>query len=123
MMKTQKLILFNIFLFLSTFFVSAISSAQNPSDTKAIEITDNMKEDLNLSDNQYDQVLEINKYYLKKMDNLRNGNEPGSGMREELVKMKSEWDKDLEKILTPEQFEKYKENKMNQRTRRVPNNH
>ncbi len=120
-MKTRQ-ILGNIFLFISILFITAVSCAQNPSDTKAVEITDNMKEELNLSDKQYDQVLEINKTHFKKSEDFRNENKPGSGVREESIKIKSEWDSELKKVLTKEQFKKYQENKMNQRTKRVPNN-
>lgn len=121
-MKTRHLIIVNIVLLISIFFIPIISFAQNPSDIKAVEITDNMKEQLTLSNQQYDEVLNVNKKYLKKLDDFRNENEPGSGVREESMKIKSEWDNELEKVLTNVQFEKYKENKMNQRTKRVPKN-
>ena len=121
-MKTRHLVLGNIFLFISFLFVTAISCAQNPSDTKAVEITDNMKEELNLSDKQYDQILEINKKHLKKLDDFRNENEPGSGMHDEFIKIKTEWDSELEKVLTKEQFEKYQGNNMKQRRKMMPNN-
>ena len=121
-MKTRKLILGNIFLCISIFFITTVSCAQNTADTKALEITDNMKKELNLSDKQYDQVLEINNEHLNKLDDFKNKNEKGSGMREEFLKMNSEWDKALEEVLTAEQFEKHRENKKNQRAKRVPNN-
>ncbi len=121
-MKTKLLFLGKILLFLGIFLVTAYSYAQNQSDIKAVEITDNMKEQLTLSDQQYDQVLDINKKYLKKLDDFRNENEPGSGVREEFIKIKSEWDSELKKVLTNSQYEKYKESKIKMRQKNRPNN-
>ncbi|MCK5028215.1 MAG: hypothetical protein KAR57_01180 [Bacteroidales bacterium] len=121
-MKKQYLILVNTFLLIVVFLITIVSYGQKSSDIKAIEITNNMKNQLTLTDQQYDQVLEVNKKYLKKLDDSRNENEPGSGVREEFTKIRSEWDSELEKVLTNVQFEKYKENKMKQRPKRVPNN-
>lgn len=121
-MKTRPLFLGKTILFLGIFLVVTYSYAQNQSDTKAVEITDNMKEQLTLSDQQYDQVLDINKKYLKKLDDFRNENKPGSGVRGEFTKIKSEWDNELEKVLTNVQFEKYKENKINARPKRGSGN-
>lgn len=120
-MKTSHLFLSKTLLFISVFFVTTCTYAQNQSDIKAVKITDNMNEQLTLSNQQYDQILDLNKKYLKKTDDLKN-NESGSVKRESFSKVINEWDSELEKVLTKEQYEKYKENKSKARSKKGRNN-
>jgi Spy/CpxP family protein refolding chaperone len=84
------------------------STAHSP-ETRARKMTDKMKTELTLTDDQYKQVYDINlKYGQKNQDALK-----GDGSKLEKAKaLKTEnqgKNKELKAVLTPEQFEKYKE--------------
>jgi Spy/CpxP family protein refolding chaperone len=82
-----------------------------------------MKEELNLTDKQYDQILEIKNTHFKKLDKYRDENEPDLVMLDEFMKIKTERDENLEKVLTKDQFEKYQENNLKQRRKMMSKTH
>ena len=83
------------------------STAHSP-ETRAKSITDKMKSELTLSDDQYNKVYDINlKYAQKNKEALK---EEGTRLTK-LKAMKAENEeknKELKGVLTEEQFEKYK---------------
>jgi hypothetical protein len=83
------------------------STAYSP-ETRAKSITDKMKTELTLSDDQYNKVYDINlKYAQKNTEALK---EEGTRLAK-LKTMKAdnaEKSKELKAVLTEEQFEKYK---------------
>lgn len=83
------------------------STAHSP-ETRAKSITDKMKTELTLSDDQYNKVYDINlKYAQKNTEALK---EEGTRLTK-LKTMKAdnaEKSKELKAVLTEEQFEKYK---------------
>jgi len=83
------------------------STAHSP-ETRAKGITDKMKTELTLSDDQYSKVYDINlKYAQKNKESLK---EEGTRMSKlKTVKADNkEKNKELQAVLTEEQFEKYK---------------
>lgn len=84
------------------------STAHSP-EARAKTVTDKMKTELTLSDDQYKQVYDINlKYGQKNREALQ-----GEGSKLEKAKLlkseNQEKNKELKAVLTQEQFEKYKE--------------
>lgn len=97
-------------------FVSSALQAQN-SEEKAKEITDNMKDELSLNENQYESALEINTTYIAKFEEIRNGinGRPDASTREKLKTTRNDWNTELERVLTDEQYEKHLENQKKNR--------
>lgn len=117
---------FNVIFVLSLtilFITSTISYAQDKPEEKALEKTNELKKELKLTNDQYDSILGINKIYIKKFEKLRGGNgeRPDSAKREKFIKMRQEWNQEIEKILTKEQFEHFLEYQKNQRPPMRPN--
>ena len=94
-----------------------ISSAQESYQEKAKEMTDKLKEELTLSEDQYDSVLVINEKYIQKFEELRGEEQgrPDPNKREEFMKTKQEWDYELKQVLSEDQFKKYQEFKQKNR--------
>jgi len=110
-------------LVLNLFLASIISCTQDISEKRAINMTDNLNTELNLNEMQYDSVLNINKKYITKFEKMSKGNNERlyPGKREEFMKVRQEWNQELEEVLTKEQFEKYQENERKQRPQKRPN--
>ena len=110
----KKIIIMSIF---NLLLFSSISFAQNSSSEKATKMTDKMKNELNLTGEQYELALEINKTYLAKFEELRTKKEENAtpGLREEFMKADQNWNTELEKVLSEEQFKNYQKNKENQK--------
>jgi len=81
-------------------------------EQRAQKMTDRQKAELGLDDAQYQKVLDINKKHAAKMDGLRNkSSEEREKQKAEMQKLEASRQADLNKVLTPEQYEKFKMNK------------
>jgi len=111
MKKIIAMSLFNLLL------CTSISFAQNSSDEKATEMTDKMKNELSLTETQYESVLEINKEYISKIKEIAGEDKgrPDPETIEEITKIRKDWDAEIEKVLTEEQFKTYQANKESQK--------
>lgn len=95
-------------LFIAVFalFIGITAYAQNQGGTpqdKAQRLTDRMKTELNLTDDQYKQVYDINLQMATSMDEIEKGN------HEARQAVKAEYEKQLATVLNEEQMEKAKE--------------
>ena len=97
----KKLILAALILLMGT---AAFAQKQGGTpEEKAQKLTDRMKSELNLTDEQYKQVYEINLQMASNMDEIDKGNHDA---RQEV---KAEYEKQLATVLNEEQMEKAKE--------------
>lgn len=74
---------------------------------------DQMKQTVNLNDDQYNKVLVVYKEQGEKMGKLFQGG--GQPDMSEFAKMQEEQNKKLQEILTPEQFKKWDEHQQEMR--------
>ena len=84
-------------------------------EERAKALTEKMKADLTLSDDQYEKTYTINLAFINKMTQLKNS---GGGRLAKARKLKDadgERDKMLKGVLTDEQYKKYKEQKSSNR--------
>ena len=94
--------------------VSAMSMAQ-PRDFDPEQFakrqTAQLKEELDLNDDQEKKVYEVNLESIKKMSELREKMRSGGGgiegMREKMMEIREEQNKKMKEILTAEQWTKY----------------
>ncbi|WP_153799242.1 hypothetical protein [Foetidibacter luteolus] len=106
-----KVLIFSVVLALSAFVATQAQSSNLKNSTpeeRAKMQSDMMKEKLALTDEQCQKVSTVNLKYARQMDALKND---GGGRFAKMRKAKSamgDKDGELEKIFTPEQFEKYK---------------
>lgn len=92
-------------------FLSVSANAQQKKYTpeqKATKMTDKMKSDVSLTDNQYKQVYAVNLKYAEKMQALRSKDGGRENNKEEFKSLRKEQKNELSSILTDEQREKYK---------------
>jgi|ADGO01.1.fsa_nt_gi hypothetical protein len=100
-------------LFVMSFTVMYAQDKSN--EERAKMLTERMKENLSLSDDQYGKVYNINLAFINKATQLKNS---GGGRLAKARKLKdadSERDKMLKGVLNDEQFKKYKQQKENNR--------
>jgi periplasmic protein CpxP/Spy len=105
-MKTRKIIMFA-----AALLVAMAASAQNvpakgkrtpkTPEEKAKKQTEWMKKDLQLTDDQAQQIEEINLKYAKKAEARK------EALKAEHEKFKGEKEADLKKVLTPDQYAKF----------------
>lgn len=84
-------------------------------EERAKMLTEKMKKDLTLNDDQYEKAYTINLAFINKMTQLKNS---GGGRLAKARKLKDadgERDKMLKGVLTDEQYKKYKEQKSSNR--------
>ncbi len=85
-------------------------------EERAMKRTDKQKAELGLSDDQYKKVLELNRKQAKDMESMRTDAKEEHEKRAEKMKAKeSDHEAEMSKILTPEQYQKFKANKENRR--------
>ena len=114
------LLIYSMFSALTTIAQDRLSKLMNDTtpEERAQMQTKNMKETLSLTEDQVDEVSEINLNYARKMQNAYNAS--GSKLQR-LRKMKAlatEKDGVLKKVLTPTQYTTYQENKEEMKERR-----
>jgi hypothetical protein len=78
-------------------------------EKRAEQQTTMMTDSLSLSDAQANKVGEINRKYAKQWQDARNQNADGDweAMRSKMMTMREEQDKELQAVLTTEQWEKW----------------
>ncbi len=80
-----------------------------------------MRDSLALSDAQYEKVYELNLYYARKMQELRNDADGDrAAMREQFEALRQAQNDALRKVLTAEQFEKWQQIQQQRMNRRRP---
>ncbi|MFM9951489.1 MAG: hypothetical protein ACKV1O_26375 [Saprospiraceae bacterium] len=81
-------------------------------EQRAQKMTDRQKTELGLDDAQYQKVLDINKKHAAKMDGIRKKSRAErEKQKAEMQTLEASRQADLNKVLTPEQYEKFKMNK------------
>lgn len=97
-------------------FITGASFAQDSNaDQKAKALTDRMKTQLTLSDDQYKQTYDINLTFVTKLSTVK---EDGGGKMSKFKKLKSvdeERDAALKKVLTEQQFKDFQTQKKQNR--------
>lgn len=109
-MKGKKLfvLLFTVFAF---GIIMPAAAQTKSSEDRARALTDRMKENLTLSEDQYSKVYNINLAFVNKTSSLRDS---GGGRLAKARKLKDadgERDKALKGVLTEEQYKTYKNQK------------
>lgn len=90
------------------------AAAQSTNSTKTPEeraktLTEKMKTTLSLTDEQYPKIEAINLKYAEKNQSLRSSSKGKLSKYKSLKSSLKDRDKEMKKVLTPEQYEKYKE--------------
>lgn len=94
-------------------FCTISLQAQEPQEKltaaqRASKVTDKLKKDLNLTEEQANKVLEVNKDFFSKMEAQRALNkENRRTSRDEMKKNDEDQDKRMKEILTAEQYKSY----------------
>jgi Spy/CpxP family protein refolding chaperone len=116
-MKTKKIIMFA-----AALLIAIAASAQNAPakgkkapktpEEKAKKQTEWMKKDLQLTDDQAQQIEDINLKYAKKAETRR------EALKTEHEKFKAEKEADLKKVLTPDQYAKFDQERKDKQAKR-----
>ena len=109
--------LINIFVIITSIFLSAILNAQEGSLTyeNKEKISQQFEEhfkELNLSDQQKSKYIQISKKYGLQMKFLKNSNESKFNKYRKIKGIKKSKDKDMKALLNNEQYNLYKANKI-----------
>jgi len=90
-------------------FVALTSSAQQMGDAaeRSSKLTEWMRINLNLTDEQLPTVRDINLKYAKKMDELKNNSLPKSEKMKQITDNDKAKDGELKNVLTASQFQTY----------------
>ena len=109
--------LINIFVFITSIFLSAILNAQEGSLTyenkeKINQQFEEYFKELNLSDQQKSKYIQISKKYGLQMKFLKNSNESKFNKYRKIKVIKKSKDKDMKALLNNEQNNLYKANKI-----------
>jgi hypothetical protein len=94
---------------------TAVNAQDKSNEERAKTLTERMKENLTLNDDQYQKVYTINLAFVNKAGGVRDS---GGGRLAKARKLKDadgERDKMLKGVLTDEQYKKYKEQKAKNR--------
>ncbi len=108
---TKKLFILAIAVIFSTFAYSQKNTSAPTADQRAAKITDKMTKDLSLNQTQVAKVKEINLAAAKRNDDIAKQKKADPNVNSKTLMMNSEAtrDADLQKVLTPDQFTKYKQ--------------
>src|SRR5690349_6786645 len=106
-MKIMRLALLSL-LFLSVQFIYAQDKSN---EERAKMLTEWMKENLSLRDDQYEKVYNINLAFVNKAAQVRNSGGGRLGKARKLKGADGDRDKMLKGVLTEEQFKKFKDQK------------
>lgn len=89
----------------------ALTSAANAQDDKIAEgakiSASQMKTQFALNDNQYTQVVDVNKAYLKKVKDCKASGETATAKAKKMQALNEERDNKLKSVLTTTQYKKY----------------
>jgi len=107
-MKKASTLLVALFL-----FVTAI--AQSTPDEKAKALTDRMKTNLTLNDDQYKSVYDINLDFIKKLGGVKEDGGSKMAKFKKLKEIDKSRDASLQKVLTEDQFKKFQTQKQETR--------
>ena len=116
--KILPLVLF--FVSLATFSIAQRGNWNADPEVRAKEETAMMTEKLSLSAKQAEKVGEINLKYANKTKEARDANKEGdwSAMRETMMKIRTEQNDELKKIMTAAQFEQWQKIQEERRSQR-----
>lgn len=105
----RLLLLFSIFFMVTSSLTQpGYGRWQNSSPEERAKIqTDQMREKVNITNEQDSSIYEINLKYAKKIQELMKGEQGRDEMRSKIGEMMKEKDNELKGILTEEQFELY----------------
>lgn len=90
-------------------FAAGRSMAQTSPEERAKKLSEKMKTELSLTDEQYVKVQAINLEYAKKNDEIMKGSGGKFAKYKSLKSAQKEKKKELKPILTDEQFKKYEQ--------------
>jgi len=105
----MKKIIFSCFFLIATLLFSITASAQKMGDAaeRSAKLTEWMRINLNLTDEQLPTVRDINLKYAKKMDALKTNSLPKSEKMKQIEDNDKAKDKELKDVLTGSQFQTY----------------
>ena len=105
----MKKIIFTRFFAIAALLFSINTSAQKMSDAaeRSAKLTEWMRINLNLTDEQLPTVRDINLKYAKKMDALKTNSLPKSEKMKQIEDNDKAKDKELKDVLTGSQFQTY----------------
>ena len=105
----MKKVIFSCFFVVATLLSSITASAQKMGDAaeRSAKLTEWMRINLNLTDEQLPTVRDINLKYAKKMDVLKTNSLPKSEKMKQLTDNDKAKDKELKDVLTDSQFQTY----------------
>ncbi len=105
----MKKIIFSCFFVIATLLFSITASAQKMGDAaeRSAKLTEWMRINLNLTDEQLPTVRDINLKYAKKMDALKTNSLPKSEKMKQIEDNDKAKDKELKDVLTSSQFQTY----------------
>lgn len=114
MKQPQSIFFFRTLIMAAGLFVSSQTHAQQDSSA-ARKLTDKMKIELSLTDQQYNQVYNVNQHFITGVKSLQS---EGGRKLAKFKKMKfigDERDRQMKQILSAEQYQQYLENKAENR--------
>jgi Spy/CpxP family protein refolding chaperone len=89
--------------------VAAQDSLKANPEVRAKKLTEKMKTDLTLSDDQYSKVYDINVKFAQQTETIRNSTDDKLSKVRAIKSANEAKTKDLKAVLTKEQFDKYEE--------------
>ena len=116
LMNVRSIVSAVCFAFLVMFSAAAIAQDKNPEE-KAKMISDKMKTELTLSDEQYQKIQAINLDFVTKKSEIKKEGEDKAAWEEKMKPVKEEYARALKDVLTPEQFTKYESMKKDMKTK------
>lgn len=108
-MNVKSMVSVACFAFMMMFSVAVMAQdkTQHKPEEKAKMMSDKMKTELTLTDEQYQKVQAINLDFATKSSALKKEGGDKSAWGEKMKPIKEEHTKSLKAVLTPEQFTKY----------------
>jgi hypothetical protein len=104
-----------VFLALMTLPAQLIFAQDKTNEERAKALTQKMKENLSLKDDQYEKVYTINLAFVNKATQVKESSGGRLGKARKLKDADGERDKMMKGVLTEEQYKKYKEQKAENR--------
>jgi hypothetical protein len=95
--------------------MNALYAQDKSSEERAKMLTENMKKNLSLADDQYEKVYTINLVFVTKALQIRNSGGGRLGKARKLKSADGDRDKMLKGVLTEEQYKKFKAQKAENR--------
>ena len=109
-LRVKRFIIVLLFGSLFTFTqASALHSQKKTSEERAKNLTERMKRELSLDDNQYSKVYDINLEYVKKSEQLQNSSAGRLSKLKTFRANQETQDKELKIVLTDVQYKKYQQ--------------